>query len=188
MLLLIWVWLTKFGIVVVSGDSMNPTYSNEDQMIMLRTHAVRNGDTVAIYSTTMNELLCKRVIGVSGDVVKINKGELSVNDIILSEPYIKENVWGQDIDNFSVVVPQNFVFVMGDNRNNSMDSRNLGCISSNYIQGKILLDVTRLTGLKDDSIRVIVYISIFILLILILLSSLIEWFRNHRQTKQNVEQ
>ena len=81
--------------------------------------------------------LVKRVIGKPGDVLEFKEGQLSVNGQPVTEPYIKEPMkWFPDR---VIVVPEGHVFVMGDNRNESYDSRYIGCIPLSHIMGEFLL-------------------------------------------------
>ena len=83
----------------------------------------------------------KRVIGVSGDHVKIENGKVYLNGEELYEPYLQENVETTAFDGIftDVIVPENCVFAMGDNRMKSTDSRRFGCIPLEKIEGKVVL-------------------------------------------------
>jgi signal peptidase I len=86
-------------------------------------------------------LLIKRVIGLPGDTIEIREGSLFRNGELLEEPYLLEqNMYGQA----SYQVPEDHVFVLGDNRNNSMDSRVIGFIPIDNIKGTMVLDVSKL--------------------------------------------
>ena len=76
----------------------------------------------------------KRVIGKAGDIIEFRDDKVIRNGEILSEPYIKEQANYMSVKKF--VVPENHVFVMGDNRNNSRDSRSIGSVPLNHIIGK----------------------------------------------------
>lgn len=76
----------------------------------------------------------KRVIGKSGDTIEIKDGQVYRNGAVLEEPYIKEPMIANINKKF--VVPENYVFVMGDNRNNSRDSRYIGCVPVDHVMGK----------------------------------------------------
>ena len=81
----------------------------------------------------------KRVIGIGGDVIKCENGTVHVNGVALDEPYLASNVYNADFP--ELTVPEGTVFVMGDNRDNSMDSRNnfVGPIKLSDVWGKVIL-------------------------------------------------
>ena len=87
------------------------------------------------------ESYIKRVIGLPGDHIQIMNGKVYINDEELNEPYLQENVTTNiDPDEqqfYDLVVPENCVFVMGDNRDHSTDSRSFGCIPLEKIEGKV---------------------------------------------------
>ncbi|MHC6179596.1 signal peptidase I [Clostridium sp. JNZ X4-2] len=129
-----------FETVSVDGHSMDPTLNNGDRLIVEKVsyyfRAPKPGDIVVIkYPADPKEKFIKRVIGVGGDRVRIEDGKLYVNDVVKNEPYILETMTG----NFDeVTVPQNTVFVLGDNRNNSRDSRypDVGFVSYKMVVGR----------------------------------------------------
>ena len=101
-----------------------------------------NGDIVAFYYN--NTSLVKRVIGKSGDWIDIAKdGTVSVNQVELEEPYLDRKAYGQIDIELPYQVPENRTFVMGDNREVSIDSRTImiGCVSEEQIVGKIVCRV-----------------------------------------------
>lgn len=114
----------------------------------------KRGDIVVIKSSAAlnNELIIKRVIGVGGDTVNIdfNKHTVSVNGKVLDEPYIKEPTSERGDVSFPVKVPQGHVFVMGDNRNDSYDSRfsAVGMVDDKDIIGHALLRIYPLNEVK----------------------------------------
>ncbi len=136
------IFMVFFRAVSVSGDSMVPTLNDKNWvMITAITPGVKRGDIVVITQPWVrNNAIIKRVIGVEGDVVDIdfNKGEVYVNGELLDEPYIAEPTHLDYDVRFPVTVPPHKVFVMGDNRNESLDSRSgsVGFIDENYILGK----------------------------------------------------
>lgn len=84
--------------------------------------------------------LIKRVIAVEGDKVDIRDGQVYINDILLDEQYVKGFTPQMEM-NYPFVVPEGHVFVMGDNRENSLDSRSFGPIPMNSIEGKAIFRV-----------------------------------------------
>jgi signal peptidase I len=84
--------------------------------------------------------LIKRVVAVAGDKVDISDGNLYINDVLQNEPYVKGITPGLSLS-YPLTVPEGHVFVMGDNRENSMDSRSFGPISIDSIEGKAVFRV-----------------------------------------------
>ena len=114
-------------IVGVDGDSMNNTLTNGDRLVLTDTYdyTPERGDIVVINRYT-REPLIKRIIAVAGDKLEITAdGRVLLNDTALNEPYIKGDFTAQKEFVQAQVVPSGCVFVMGDNRGNSHDSRNV---------------------------------------------------------------
>jgi signal peptidase I len=84
--------------------------------------------------------LIKRVIAVGGDTIDIRDGQVYVNGELLDEPYVKGYTPGMAME-YPLEVPQGYVFVMGDNRENSLDSRSFGPISLNSVEGKAIFRI-----------------------------------------------
>lgn len=131
-----------FRVVGVSGPSMKPTLQDKDWLAVSGiTTGVNRGDIVVVTQPNkLNEPLIKRVIAVGGDKVDINfaDGTVSINGIIIDEPYIAESTHRSFDIAFPITVPDGCVFVMGDNRNNSLDSRSsiVGFVDKRFILGK----------------------------------------------------
>lgn len=132
-------------IVNVKGSSMESTLSGGDKLILSSfMYIPKQGDIVVINSQYMDETIIKRVIATGGQTVQIdyNAGTVSVNDEIIEEPYLKEPMsdpgYGVTSGVYEYNVPVGSVFVMGDNRNHSTDSRVIGCVGSDEIIGKVL--------------------------------------------------
>lgn len=138
-----------FRTVGVNGDSMNPTLNTNDRIILTAAYSEpENGDIVVTCQPCADpipDVLVKRVIATEGQTVDIDfeKGIVYVDGVELDEPYIAEPT--NDRENFfgPVTVPENYVFVMGDNRNHSTDSRDsrVGFIKEDYIMGKALFRI-----------------------------------------------
>ena len=141
-LVLVLVFSLFFRIIQVDGESMVPTLQNGDKLIVWGAgYEPQRGDVVIVDSyTAYGKPLVKRVIAKGGDVVNIDyqAGTVSVNGKVLQEAYIAEPTY--DVT-FPYTVPEGTVFVMGDNRNASLDSRSsyVGCIDERDILGKVLL-------------------------------------------------
>lgn len=127
----------------VSGVSMMPTLHDKDWVLVNELSGrYHNGDIVVVLKpTSRNEPLIKRVIATEGQMVDINfdTGEVRVDGELLEEPYINEETHRKADMIFPKKVPDGHVFVMGDNRNNSWDSRDteIGMIDNRYILGKV---------------------------------------------------
>lgn len=131
---------------------MEPTYHGRDLLFMFRTENVNKGDIIAIYNKQLDELLCKRVIGVAGDHIVIDNKGLRVNNERVVEDYVSSSEWHMSSRTVNVVVPEGEVFVMGDNRIVSNDSRSLGCMPCSDIVGVVIVNVTQLCGVRRDTL------------------------------------
>ncbi len=124
----------------VTGTSMTPTMENDELVICNKTGKFESGDIVAFHFN--NKILLKRVIGTSGDWIDIKEdGTVYVNGEELYEPYVDEKAYGECDLEFPYQVPDNRIFVMGDHRSTSVDSRSttVGCIADEYVIGKVML-------------------------------------------------
>ena len=143
---------------LVSGDSMLPTLHENDYLIInkigYKIGEPKNGDVIVFKSdlekndgTTKD--LVKRIIGVAGDKVVIKDGKVYLNDKLLDETYLSEGMdTTGDVD---IVVPEGKLFVLGDNREVSLDSRyeQVGLVDVNDVEGKVLV---RLYPFNDISL------------------------------------
>lgn len=131
-----------FPVIQVSGDSMEPTLTDGDVLVLLNTDNYSGGQLCCI--AWQNKLLIKRVIALSGDSVDIDEdGTVSVNGQVLDESYVTEKSLGECDIEFPYLVPEGKVFVMGDRRASSIDSRSsaIGCVGDDQIVGKVLFKV-----------------------------------------------
>lgn len=122
----------------VTGTGMTPTLFNDELILCIKSNEFHNGDIVAFYYN--NKILLKRVIGVAGDVIDISEeGVVYLNDEQLEENYVNELAVGECDIELPCRVPDNRIFVMGDHRAVSIDSRSsaVGCIAEEYVIGKV---------------------------------------------------
>lgn len=129
-----------FAIVEVNGSSMEPTLQNAERLFVRKfLYKPDNKDIVIVKSDSMGKYLVKRVIATEGQTIDINigSGDVIVDGELINEPYIAEKLNSPGTANeFPLTVPEDTVFVMGDNRNNSLDSRSLGVINEDDVIGK----------------------------------------------------
>jgi signal peptidase I len=137
----------------VVGDSMNNTLVNGEKVLVQIAgyNEPKRGDIVVIYSEAFpDELLIKRVIGVEGDVIDFDmqSGQLIINGKTVYEPYIAEYMVVFGSLDYPYTVPEGCVFVMGDNRNHSTDSRSaaIGAIPAEQIIGKAFFRIWPLSS------------------------------------------
>lgn len=138
-------------------NRMNKEYSRGDIITFeapnyINTKKVDQENPIAIYSYEPNNWIenliynvleinkssyIKRIIGISGDKIKIINGEVYLNGNILKEDYLLEGITTEQLNYNDITVPEGYVFVMGDNREQSVDSRVFGCIPISKIEGKV---------------------------------------------------
>ena len=129
-------------VLQIEGTSMEPTLSNGDIVLLMKTTRFERGDLCAF--TWNNKLLVKRVIGLPGDWIEIDTdGSVYLNGDKLDEPYVQQMALGECDLEFPFQVPQEQYFVIGDMRESSIDSRNslIGCIPKDQIVGKVFFRV-----------------------------------------------
>lgn len=137
-------WLPVFQIY---GTSMSPTLSDGQIAIGVKTHNFNTGDVIAFYMN--NKVLIKRVIAGPSEWVNIDsEGNVFVNETQINEPYVTEKALGDCNIALPYQVPESRVFVMGDHRAVSLDSRNtaIGCIADEQVVGKIVFCVWPLSS------------------------------------------
>lgn len=131
----------------IYGTSMFPTLTDGQVVITVKTGRFRSGDIVAFYHG--NKLLIKRYIAGPGQWVDIDRlGNVSIDGKALDEPYLTDKAYGETNIGLPYQVPDDRYFLMGDNREVSVDSRNttVGCVARDQIVGKV---VFRIWPLKD---------------------------------------
>jgi len=136
----------------VAGNSMAPTMSENDVIVLWKTEKFEKGDLIAF--THNNQVLLKRIVGLPGDWIEIDKkGTVKVNQVIIDEPYVKEKSLGECNIKFPYQVPDGKLFVLGDHRETSIDSRHtsVGCIGREAIIGRVFFRIWPLTHIGNIS-------------------------------------
>ena len=126
-------------VLEIAGTSMEPNLNDGDIVLLVKTDKLETGDLCAFYYS--NKILIKRVIATPGDYLWLeDDGTVFLNGTELQEPYLTEKALGECDISFPYQVPENAFFMMGDQRETSIDSRSsvIGCISSDHIIGKIV--------------------------------------------------
>lgn len=129
-------------VLQIYGSSMAPNLTDGDIVITRKAWNLEPGDIVAFYYN--NRILVKRYIARAGEWVDIDDdGNVYLNNLLLHEPYVYERSKGDCNIELPYQVPENRIFVMGDHRNVSIDSRNtsVGCVTEDQIVGKLLFCV-----------------------------------------------
>jgi len=126
-----------FGIAVVKGNSMCPAIRTNDFVIFNRTGSYARGDVILLRRDGQyaNDHI-KRIVGLPGDTVDFDEGGMLINGKPLDEPYTIGLTSPKSGIEYPIALKDNEYFVLGDNRENSLDSRNYGVIPKNHITGK----------------------------------------------------
>ncbi|HHY73054.1 MAG TPA: signal peptidase I [Bacillus bacterium] len=153
----IWEWIKTIGTpiilfliintffftpVVVDGASMMPTLEDHDRIILSKIEEPKRFDIVVFHATEEKDYI-KRVIGLPGDQIEYKNDTLYINGQVFEENYLDGTKTEQSLNryggllttDFSVTVPEGCLFVMGDNRRNSQDSRHIGAIPMGKVVG-----------------------------------------------------
>ncbi len=124
----------------IEGQSMEPNLHDGEYVLIDKIsyllHPPERGDVVVFLPPNEDRDYIKRVIGLPGDTVEVKGGQVFVNGIVLDEPYLK---YSTNSEMQARVVEKGRYFVMGDNRNNSSDSRSFGAITPQSIVGRAWL-------------------------------------------------
>lgn len=131
-----------FPVLRIHGSSMTPSLYNGNLVVCLKNSRYKAGDCIAFYYN--NKILVKRVIATSGEWVDMDEnGYVYVNGEKLDEPYVQDYAIGECDIELPYQVPEGRVFVMGDHRSVSVDSRStsVGCVSDEQIVGRLLVRI-----------------------------------------------
>ena len=121
---------------------MEPTLEDGQIIVLEKSGKFKTGDLIGFYY--QNKILLKRVIGSAGDYIDIDTdGSVYVNDEKLDEPYLKDQALGECDINLPYQVPDGKIFVMGDHRSKSIDSRSklVGCVSDEQVVGRVVFRI-----------------------------------------------
>lgn len=127
------------GFSFVNGDSMEPTLQSGEVVMYLRLHQdYQRGDVVSVRIPS-GEYYVKRIIALEGDLIDIRDGRVYLNETLLEEPYMKgETLEQPGAVRYPFRLQKGQIFVMGDNREISMDSRSFGVVGRGQMKGKLL--------------------------------------------------
>ena len=130
--------------VRVDGRSMNPTLENNEILILKKFDKKYDRFEIIVFKNNTDKLV-KRIIGLPGETVEIKDNKLYINGKYVEETFKHLDTLDYELDG---VIPENMYFVLGDNRTNSLDSRYIGLISKEQIEGTIDLSIYPFKKLK----------------------------------------
>ncbi|MFA4941448.1 MAG: signal peptidase I [Patescibacteria group bacterium] len=134
----------------VKGASMEPNFYDHEYLIIdeisYRFKAPERGDIIVFrYPKDPQEFFIKRIIGLPGEKIKVNDGQVYIynneyeNGFILKEPYLTEGVKTYSLTDETISLGNEEYFVLGDNRNSSKDSRSFGAVNKSFIIGQVII-------------------------------------------------
>lgn len=133
-----------FEPVSVHGKSMMPTFEEDDKVLLVKISKIENFDLI-VFKAPEEKNFIKRVIGLPGDRLKMEKDQLYLNGQPIEEPYLQENREWAEVQGYpqlttgfgEIIVPSGCYFVLGDNRLNSVDSRTIGFVRDDAVLGEV---------------------------------------------------
>jgi signal peptidase I len=143
-----------FSRAVVTGPSMKPTFNNKDvifvEKISTETGHINRGEIIVFNSHRENNSnYIKRVIGIAGDKIEIKNSKVYLNGKLLSESYLSKGTATEPYSvNTKITIPKGYIFVLGDNRGNSTDSRMLGPIRVKDVKGHVIVRIYPFNEMK----------------------------------------
>ena len=153
-LLVFFVMIYVFSLTQVVGNSMKDTLVHGDILILnkFKYHFAKiNRRDIVVFQQGDSSFYIKRIIGLPGETIKIQNNCVYINGRCLIERYLKDNLVYEDFNLSDLgydVIPKDMYFVLGDNRENSEDSREFGLIKKEKISGKIDFRIWPITDLK----------------------------------------
>lgn len=176
------VFIRQMPLFTVDGHSMDKTYTNGDLLAGKKNAPIHRKDILIIYSDVLSERIVKRCIGMPGDKLEIKDNILYINGNVIKENYIAEPM---RTDDMSVTLKDNEYFVMGDNRNKSTDSREIGPIPKDKIQARVTHNLTKEYHITTVHLkwfkRIVIICAACYIIITILGSFLLPLFRHNEE-------
>lgn len=134
---------TQIGLVIVDGDSMNGTLKHGEWYIMKKHAPIERFNIVVlnerVYEGAPDKYIVKRVIGLPGDVIEVEKGVMKINGQVIEEYYVQDALRERfDKIPWHIEVPEGRLFVLGDNRDHSQDSRHVGSFEQSSVMGTLV--------------------------------------------------
>lgn len=139
-------FILLFKVSYIVGSSMEPNLFEGDLCLMIKPCIIKKykrGDIVMLYMPATKKMIIKRVVGLPNEYVEVNRGYLFVNGAIIEEPYktIKSGVFEAAGKGDKRTLGKDELFLLGDNRDTSFDSRYFGPVKINEIRGKLLFSI-----------------------------------------------
>ncbi len=183
------IFIRQMPLFTVDGRSMDHTYTDGDLLVGDQKADIKQGDILIIYSDVLSERIVKRCIGLPGDEIKILDNQVYVNGKKLKEDYIAEPMNTEDM---TITLSDDEYFVMGDNRNHSTDSRDIGPIPKEKIQAKVMHNLTKEYHITTVHLkwfkRIVIIAAAFYIIFTILGSFLFPLFHRSEEGEEDTNQ